>query len=166
MSKHKRRGGIPLASIIIIVLGLIYFIGGFIYIKVRDAKAERESVNKKEKSNYAGPRYDNEVTQLADESTEETEEVSIPMEQAAKETPPKPVIQKPKEIKTKVRTPYEQGYGDGYECGYDDANQNAGYGYSWYCDGKSEDYLEGFMKGYRLGYAEGREDYEAFNDEY
>lgn len=76
------------------------------------------------------------------------------------------IIIQSKPRKQREYTQYEQGYWDGYECGYDDADQNAGYGYSFYTDGKSEEYIEGFYKAYPKGYAEGIEDYEAFNDEY
>ena len=161
MSKEKNGCDMPLASVIIIILGLAYFIGGTIYVKVRDTRSERKAESKKSGYTFSSPDYDYVVP--FEEVPEEKEAVSEPVVQNVIETPHEPIKTT---VKKTVRTHYEQGYSDGYECGYDDADQNAGFGYSWYCDGKPEDYLEGFRKGYRLGYAEGREDYEAFNDEY
>lgn len=161
MNNENNGCGIPLASVLIIILGLAYFIGGTIYVKVRDTRSERKAESKKSGYTFSSPSYDYVIP--FEEVPEEEDAVSEPVAEKVIETPHEPI--KPP-IKKTVRAHYEQGYNDGYECGYDDADQNAGYGYSWYCDGKPEDYLDGFRKGYSLGYAEGREDYEAFNDEY
>lgn len=178
MRKERKGCGIPLISIGIIVMGIAFFLGATIYI-ISDRKAERGNHIRKSESNYAGARHDYIVPHFADDSAEETDDVPDTAGQEIRATTPEPICQDvlstaqtPSNATVKAakkprqRTAYEQGYWDGYECGYDDGDQNAGYGFSWYCDGKSDEYVAGFRKGYPSGYAEGIEDYEAFHDEY